>query len=1205
MRVKEIRRTANIAWSPATQHPVYIAAGTAAQQLDATFSTNAALEIYGLNLADNGKELNLAGSINTDCRFHKLAWSSHGMSSPDSSSGVLCGGGDNGNLFMWNPSKILSSDEPLVYKSDKHTGAVVAMDFNPFQTNLLATGATDSEIYIWDLNNPTKQMTPGAKSMPPDDVACVAWNQQVQHILGSTFAARCVVWDLRKNEPIIKISDSMSRIKTKLICWHPETATQMCLASEDDHTPVIQLWDLRFATSPLKVLESHQRGILSLAWCPQDPDLLLSCGKDNRILCWNPSSNIQGGEVVYELPTSSQWSYDVQWCPRNPAIISSCSFDGHISICSLMGNDIDAQPTNQMNDSFPSDPFHQAQAQFQQQPNTGSPIVPLKKPPKWLRRPCGASFGFGGKLISFGNTKLDQQQQQHQPTPREVHVSQVVTEADILHSSNQLETALSNHQLTEFCNLKIENSTDEHDKNIWKFLKTNFHKDPRQQFLELIGYNRANLVESVSCKTKLGLVNGNAAGIDAGELAQRMAQLESNGEFQSPAKEISPRVSGSQTPGDKKAENSEAIAEFDHIASHKGESRSESPFPISTADDVDGLVNQNVLIGNFEAAVEMCLYDERWAEAIILAIAGGPDLLSRTQKKYFDKNKDTSSRLISSVVTGNWTHVIQTCDLDNWKEALALALTYAQADDFVQLCDMLGTRLEIEGHGELAINAALCYICSGNVEKLVACWARLNEGNSSSQALQDLVEKVMILRKSVEISYGEMPEIKKGELPHQLSRYAGILAAQGSLDTAINYIGVTNEPSLLVLRDRLYHALGNAASELQKPPCPFQKMIVEGKSSKSPQPQSFSCQSQQQPRYEPRTGFKEFGHQSQAGNTFQTTTSPSQSSFQPLYIGGYNNLPSSTRTSFSQQHMVAPGLPAGTTTLISHQRGGLSHKYPGASSANDPYVNTYSQGDIFTPDIAPQPSAYTSGNMYPMQSLHPEPSTNIYNPASIGVSGDQTHLSQSVPLHNIPSYMESRPDVAWNDPPALRSTARKSTPQASAYDPITMPIFNPEISEAPTHGMPGGQMAYNGTPATMYSPQVHQQAEKPQRPEPVTPVQKGPVPPEHIVLQNILDELVKRCLQSAPNPHLKRKLEDVCRKLETLYDKLRDSALSPSVTSGLHQIVQAIQQFNYANGLAIHAQMVSQGNFSEISSFMPGIKVLLQTALQMNVNLQQ
>lgn len=33
-----------------------------------------------------------------------------------------------------------------------------------FQNNLLASGGSDSEIYIWDLTNPTSPMTPGAKS---------------------------------------------------------------------------------------------------------------------------------------------------------------------------------------------------------------------------------------------------------------------------------------------------------------------------------------------------------------------------------------------------------------------------------------------------------------------------------------------------------------------------------------------------------------------------------------------------------------------------------------------------------------------------------------------------------------------------------------------------------------------------------------------------------------------------------------------------------------------------------------------------------------------------------------------------------------------------------------------------------------------------------------------------------------------------------
>ena len=37
MKVKEISRTANVAWSPAAMQDILVACGTVAQQLDATF----------------------------------------------------------------------------------------------------------------------------------------------------------------------------------------------------------------------------------------------------------------------------------------------------------------------------------------------------------------------------------------------------------------------------------------------------------------------------------------------------------------------------------------------------------------------------------------------------------------------------------------------------------------------------------------------------------------------------------------------------------------------------------------------------------------------------------------------------------------------------------------------------------------------------------------------------------------------------------------------------------------------------------------------------------------------------------------------------------------------------------------------------------------------------------------------------------------
>lgn len=32
-------------------------------------------------------------------------------------------------------------------------------------------------------------------------------------------------------------------------------------------------------------------------WNRSDPDLLLTCGKDNRLICWNANTDTVGGEV--------------------------------------------------------------------------------------------------------------------------------------------------------------------------------------------------------------------------------------------------------------------------------------------------------------------------------------------------------------------------------------------------------------------------------------------------------------------------------------------------------------------------------------------------------------------------------------------------------------------------------------------------------------------------------------------------------------------------------------------------------------------------------------------------------------------------------------------------------------------------------------------------------------------------------------------
>lgn len=140
---------------------------------------------------------------------------------------------------------------------------------------------------------------------------------------------------------------------------------------------------------------------MGLSWSAQDNDLMISCGKDNKIICWNPNTEVAGDEILSEVASTIQWYSDVQWCPKNPALIASSSLDGNVSIYSLFGgSQQQVQTTNKIADSFPGmDTF--AQAPVPQ--NTSAPIVynDLRKPPVWMKRPVGAAFGVSAFLNFF------------------------------------------------------------------------------------------------------------------------------------------------------------------------------------------------------------------------------------------------------------------------------------------------------------------------------------------------------------------------------------------------------------------------------------------------------------------------------------------------------------------------------------------------------------------------------------------------------------------------------------------------------------------------------------------------------------------------------------------------------------------------------------------------------------------------------------
>ncbi|XP_062409794.1 protein transport protein Sec31A isoform X2 [Sardina pilchardus] len=1824
MKLKEINRTAIQAWSPAQQHPVYLATGTSAQQLDASFSTSASLEIFQLDLTDPTLDMKTSGTFSSPHRYHKLAWGPHGIGSDGHPSGVLIAGGENGNIILYDPAKIIDgSSDVIIDQSTKHTGPVRALDVNSFQTNLFASGGNESEIYIWDLNSFSSPMTPGPKSQPLEDVSCVAWNGQVQHILASASpSGRASIWDLRKNDLIIKVSDHSNRMHCSGLAWHPEVATQLALASEDDRMPVIQMWDLRFATSPLKVLENHTRGVLSIAWSRADPELLLSCGKDNRILCWDPNT----AEVLYELPTSSQWCFDIQWCPRNPAVLSAAAFDGHISVYSIMGGKNDAvslKQADQISSSFGNmDPFGTGQTlpplQLPQAPAAApATVTPLKKPPKWIRRPVGASFAFGGKLVSLENSAPPTQPSQ-QPLPRVVHVSQVVTETAFLERSAQLQATLSAGSFAEFCQTKIEAAPGEFEKAVWSFLKVNFENDSRGKYLELLGYNKEELAlkiaealekkdsqpaEAVSeplavpesqpepepepepqtqepepepalpeptpdfpadsfsvfpadsfsisqpvilhqpeavpepqpavdhvpppqmepaippelatehvLKSEVELApepssevefvpeaevplapgpqaegllppeavpvgqppeaailepppqvgilepppqasilepppqvgilepppqasileplsevplleppsevplleppseaaipeqSPEAITLDAfpaaslhltpdamaavdlqdfsvptlapplnllqqqpvslfappsevpqslpvfappGDIQQSLplfapsvgsldpvpllpapadqlppvntgfmsppypsdasavslaapgfglapmevlppqmdlsfppvAQLPVNecipqdvqppvldtvpgivsspvpesipavgiapvpecipavdlsapppevpvvdssppvplqsvpmftpgappqsvpmfmpgappqqlsqacdlsdpaegapeppvvmqapapavdlpGDTQDPAAPVPSKEEEERTPQewmpeeeeeveleleedllpepvpvtvvepemeeeedaaddlieepledpteDSSTEPAEPATEAELVVEPPAPAPSVSePVKLKVRKDVDGLITQALLIGDYESAVDLCLHDNRMADSIILAIAGGPELLERTQKKYFLKTQTKITKLISAVVMKDWLDILQTCELHNWREALAAVMTYAKPEEFSTLCGLLGSRLEQAEDLSLQAQACLCYICAGSVEKLVTCWTKAQE-SQCPLSLQDLVEKVVILRQAVERTHGAQASAVGAMLAQKMGQYASLLASQGSLDTALAYLPEnSNQEVVERLRDRLSRALGH---QVAAAPVTAPQVAAATPQAPSAHPAVPTNMPAARPAAAPAYAYNQ-------QHSAQPVPTPAPTHTAPQYYQQFRS--ASTVTSWSNQTPTAlpsaprplgpapepqvdPGVPpfglqapVSAAPPASSAPGFMqSHQYPhpqifphyNAGAAAPPTLYNplqYSSSPptgaaVYPPSSSSAPYPHPHHYMTPAAPYPPGPSaaypshphhhpppplphslpsppaasvapsfpspppvaSSSFAPSSPPPLMGGTPFQQGglgSPVSNAPPPLvpgASGPQNGWNDPPTLTTRGPKKkkvldnyTPPAPITAPIMSPLGEPQ-PQAPTGPpqpyQPGMQTPYTpmqpqppqgpgpvpGPPSMPHLPHMNVEGApgaptggrmQPMQKLPAEKIAKKPIPQEHMVLKTTFEGLAQKCLAAASDPQTKRKLDVANKRLDMLYDKLREQSLSAAIVGGLHNMARSIEARAYADGLNIHTHIVTSSNFSEISAFMPVLKVLLTEANKLGV----
>ncbi|KAM5351981.1 hypothetical protein ACJ41O_004704 [Fusarium nematophilum] len=785
VRLREIPRTAAFAWSPGAGKPILVT-GTRAGAVDVDFSDESKLELWDLALDDQqqGLELQPVASISTDARFYDVAW---GPPNDDHPKGIIAGALENGSLDLWDAEKLIAGEEDaLVSQTTKHSGPIKTLQFNPLKPQILATAGAKGELFIYDVNDIANPFRLGNAAARSDDIECLAWNQKVSHILATGGNGGFVtVWDLKTKKASLTLNNNRKAVSS--IAWDPNNSTKLLTATPDDNTPVILLWNLRNSNAPERTLQGHESGVLSLSWCQQDSDLLLSSGKDNRTIAWNP----QTGERYGELPEVTNWTFLTRFNPHNPNLSATASFDGKITVQTLQNTNPDTSKAAAEKNLDDEDFFRAAQ----DQPQDAS--WSLSKAPSWFERPIGASFGFGGKIVVFKANPT----QAGQKRSSKILISSFSIDSEVSSATEKFQEAIASGDISSICTERVEQASTEEEKEDWQVMETLVGDNPRSKIVEYLGFKEEDLA------------NGNTE--EAAEEAQKDAEAKPEVEEDAEEKKKK-RVSSFFDEG-------EGDDFLSNLSATKG-AKTDNPFHLFSDSDtsVEKDVTTALMLGNFAKATELCLKQDRFADAFLIANCGGQELVDKVQSTYLARKSGMPSymRLLGSVIAKNLWDVVYNADLENWKETMAIICTFSEPTEFSDLCEALGDRINEQGPRK---DASFCYLVGSKLEKVVSIWAAeleeaeqagLQEPSEDStfsvhaRSLQNFIEKVTVFRhvtKFEDSEKGLSTDWKLAALYDKYTEYADILAGQGQLETAQKYLDLlpSNYPAAELARSRV------------------------------------------------------------------------------------------------------------------------------------------------------------------------------------------------------------------------------------------------------------------------------------------------------------------------------------------------------------------------------------------------------------------
>ena len=945
-------------------------------------------------------------------------------------------------------------------------------------------------------------------------------------------------------------------------------------------------------------MEGHSGGILSVDWCHLDSDLLLSCGKDNRTVLWNPRTS----KLLGEFPIASTWAFETRWCPQNPDIMANATFEGKITVHRLQSTTSKPEVNGNVGTQAAGEDF------FNQRQYVSEGGFELKQVPKWLVPPCSVSFGFGGALVTVTNAK-----------PKgEVKIDKYISEPKISENASEFEEAIRSADWTTFCAKQAEKATNDSERGDWELLKLLFESDSRQKLIEYLGVKPPAELEDLPAKSD-------------GEAKVKVEQVDSEATTVAEPTTLSDselKPKNNRLSGVFGAHPDDFLSQLSGTSSTKI-SYTNGAFSIESSNDSesDKLITQALLFGKFSQAVDICLQEDRLSDAFALAKLGDETVQKKVLDAYFSTNLHRSNylRLLHSIVDSNLWEVADQADLDGWKQILVVFCTFAKSDDdFSSLCENLGKRLEREGKVE---DAKVCYLAGRKLDKVVSIWIDKAENQEKEELKEDALESAFSVHARVLQSFIEKVTVFKqvkgtsgGDLKPLYDKYTEfieIVASQGNLTVAQKYVDLlpSDNETVKTVKSRLSVATATApAATTAKTPArtadPVRRGIPPASVPSNLQPNPYAPSPNPYPSpatqfgpspyipyvpFTPNAPIAPPGPPPALAPAPPKTTSPYAQP--PTASTGYT----STYTS-PQSTQYTPGLQP--TNPISSRVENLPPPPPKRTTENwndPPMLPNPLRTRTPAPPVkrespspfvgaTPAPPGPPPASAKPPQRVKSPPissptlSNAPFSPLGHGLNSQTPPVAMqpTPPIGPPPVIQPPPPRPATNFfPPPPRTQLPPSGPglQAQIAPPQSRSPYAPSPSQqqnnfaptppptsgppppgpaTPQYGPPPGRSQYAPQPASSPTPDV-----------PTPPSRSTPAPPKypsgdrnHIPstskpIYDILSNEIGRIKQVAQSPQQKRIVLDVDKRLNILFDLLNNDEVIPSnVTSELVKLSQ-------------------------------------------------